>query len=76
MQTLLLLLFYSFESFSQKCSPMARESRIKIPGRVIPKTQKIVLDATLLNTQYYKVGIKDKVEQSRERSSALSYILM
>ena len=26
-----------------------------IPGRVIPKTLKIVLDAYLLNTQYYKV---------------------
>ena len=37
-----------------------------IPGRVIPKTQKMVLDASLLNTQHYKVRIKDKVEQSRE----------
>ena len=30
-----------------------------IPVRVIPKTQKIVLDASLLNTQHYKVRIKD-----------------
>ena len=45
--------------------------RGSIPGRVIPKTKKIVLDATLLNTQYYKVRIKGKVEQSREWSSAL-----
>ena len=37
-----------------------------IPGRVIPKTQKMVFDATLLNTQHYKVKIKDKLEQSRE----------
>ena len=37
-----------------------------IPGRVIPKTQKMVLDASLLNTQHYKVWIKGKVEQSRE----------
>ena len=37
-----------------------------IPGRVIPKTQKIVLDASLLNTQHYKVRIKGKVESSRE----------
>ena len=37
-----------------------------IPGRVIPKTQKMVLDAYLLNTQHYKVRIKGKVEQSRE----------
>ena len=44
-----------------------------IPGRVIPKTQKMVLDASLLNTQHYKVRIKGKVEQSRERSRALPY---
>ena len=47
-----------------------------IPGRVIPKTQKMVLDASLLNTQHYKVRIKGKVEQSRERSSALPYTLV
>ena len=28
------------------------------PSRVIPKTQKMVLDATLLNTQHYKVRIQ------------------
>ena len=37
-----------------------------IPGRVIPKTQKMVLDASLLSTQHYKVRIKGKVEQSRK----------
>ena len=47
-----------------------------ISGRVIPKTQKMVLDATLLNTQHYKVKIKGKVEQSRERSSTLPYTLV
>ena len=41
-----------------------------IPGRVIRKTQKMILDATLLNTQHYKVRIKGKVEQSRKRSNA------
>ena len=41
-----------------------------IPGRVIPKTQKMVLDNSLLNTQHYKVRIKGKLEQSRERSRA------
>ena len=41
-----------------------------IPGRVIPKTFKMVLDTSLPNTQQYKVRIKGKVEQSRERSSA------
>ena len=29
-----------------------------IQGRLIPKTQKMVLDATLLTTQYYKVRVK------------------
>ena len=46
-----------------------------IPGQIIPKTQKMVLDAYLLNTQHYKVQIKGKVEQSRERSSTLPYTL-
>ena len=44
-----------------------------IPGHVIPKTLKIVLDTYLLNTQQYKVHIKGKVEQSREWSSVLPY---
>ena len=33
----------------------------------------MILDATLLNTQHYKVPIKGKVEQSRKLSSALPY---
>ena len=45
-----------------------------IPGRVIPKTLKMVLDTSLFNTQLYKVRIKGKVEQSRERSSALGVV--
>ena len=44
-----------------------------IPGRIIPKTLKIVLDTSLLSTQQHKVCIKGKVEQFRERSSALTY---
>ena len=44
-----------------------------IPGRVIPKTLKKVVDTSLLNIQHYKVCIKDKVEQSRKRSSTLPY---
>ncbi len=47
-----------------------------IPGRIIPKTFKMVLDTSLLNTQQYNVCIKGKVEQSRERSSAIPYISM
>ena len=44
-----------------------------IPGHVIPKTLKMILDTSLLNTQQYKVCIKGKVEQFRERSSTLPY---
>ena len=42
-----------------------------IPGQVIPKTQKMVLDVFLLITQHYKVRIKGKVGQPWERSSNL-----
>ena len=44
-----------------------------IPGRVIPKTLKMVLDSSLFNTQQYKVRIESKVEQSWEISCALPY---
>ena len=37
-----------------ECLPMAREIEE-------PKTQKMALDASLLNTQHYKVRIKGKV---------------
>ena len=32
--------------------------RGSIPGRLIPKSQEMVLDAALLNTQHYKIRIK------------------
>ena len=44
-----------------------------IPVCVIPKTTKMVLDTSLLNTQQYNVSIKVKVEKSKERSRALPY---
>ena len=75
-----------FETIQLSISTLGLEIRVfangpgwdlgSIPGRVIPKTQKMVLDASLLNTQHYKVRIKGKVEQSRERSSALPYTLV
>ena len=40
------------------------------------KDSKIVLVATLLNTQHYKVRINGKVEHSREGRSAIPYTLM
>ena len=36
----------------------------------------MLLDASLINTQQYKVGIKGKVEQSKERSNAFPYTSM
>ena len=47
--------------------------RSSIPGRLIKKTQKMVLDADLFTTQHYKLWIKSKMEQSREWSFALPY---
>ena len=47
-----------------------------IPGRVILKTFKVVLDTYLLNTQQYKVCIKGKDEQSSEKSCAFPYTLV
>ena len=44
-----------------------------VPGWVIPKIQKLVIDNFLLNIQHYKVWIKSKVKQSREKTSALPY---
>ena len=46
-----------------------------ISGQVIPKTQKMVLDTSLLNTQHYKVHFKGKVEQSREGVAPLQHYL-
>ena len=50
--------------------------RGSLPGRVIPKIQRMTLDTSLLKTQHYKVRIKGKVVQSRKRSSALLHTLM
>ena len=50
--------------------PNGQREMGSIPGRVIPKTQKMVLDAIFLDIQFYKVRIKGKVEQSRERRSS------
>ena len=52
---------------------MVHEEQGLVPGHVIPKTWKMVLDISLLNIQHYKVRIKSKVEQSGERSSSLLY---
>ena len=51
---------------------MAHETMVQ--SQVIPKSQKMVLDIFLLNTQHYKVRIKGKAGQSKERSGTLPYI--
>ena len=43
-----------------------------IPSCVTPKTFKMVLDTPYLSSKQYEVRIKGKVEQSRERSNALT----
>ena len=50
--------------------------RDSIPGRYKLKTQNMVLDTALLNTQHYKVRIKGKVELSSEWCSAVFYTLV
>ena len=45
---------------------MARETWVQSQVESYQKTQKMVLDASLLSTQHYKVRIKGKVEQSRK----------
>ena len=69
-------IFLTSLSTTKSIGRVFQETGVQSPGWVIPKTKKMVLDATLLNTQHYKVGIKGKVEQSRERSSALPYTLV
>ena len=65
--------FYSDFWLSSRVFANGPGDRGSISGRVISKTQNVVLDTFLLNTQHYKVRIKSKVEQSRERSRAFPY---
>ena len=59
-----------------ECSPMVRETWVQSQDESCQRLKKMVLDATLLNTEHYKVRIKGKVGQSRERSSAIPYTLV
>ena len=55
---------------------MAEETRVQSMIKSYQRLKKMVLDAALLKTQYYKVQIKGKVEQSKERRSTLPYTLV
>ena len=56
---------------SVECSPMAREIGVKSQFESYQRLRKMVLDSVWLDTQHYKVEIKGKVEQSRERRPPL-----
>ena len=72
---ILLSLFYRLIGQVGRMFAIGPGDLCSIPGLVIPKTLKMVLDTSLLNNQQYKVHM-GKVEQSRERSSALPYTLL
>ena len=71
-----MICFYPFIGLVGRVFANGPGDQGSIPGRVIPKTFKMVLDIFLLDTQQYKVRIKGKVAQSRERSSSLPYTLV
>ena len=67
MLSLLLLLLYRLNLFIGNhivgsVSANGPKDLVLISGHVIPKTLKMVLDTSLLNTQQYEVRIKSKVE--------------
>ena len=43
---------------------MVQETRVQFQVKSYQRLKKMVLDASLLNTQYYKVWIKGKVEHA------------
>ena len=59
----------AFKTVSQGLERRMEEMEISEKKRVLL----LILDASLLNTQQYKVRIKGKVEQSSERSGTLLY---
>ena len=54
----------AFRSPSTKVAKLYLLNLIEVNTKVISETQKMVLDAALLNTEHYKVRIKSKVVQS------------
>ena len=55
---------------------MAQETWVESQVESYQRLKKMVLDASLIYTQHYKVGIKGKVEQSGKKSCALPYTLV
>ena len=52
---------------------MAWETKVQSQVKSYQRLKKLVLDISLFNTQNYKVRIKGKAEQFKERSRALPY---
>ena len=52
---------------------MIRETRVQSQVESYLRLKNMVLDAAMLNTQRYKIRIKDKEEQSSDRSNTLPY---
>ena len=55
---------------------MLQQTGVQSQVESYQRLKKMVLDGALLNTQHYEVQIKGKVEQPRERSSAIPYTLV
>ena len=64
------------ETLWVECSPKVQETEVQSQVESYQRFKKMVFDAALLNTQHYKIGIKGKVDQSKERCSALPYTSM
>ena len=56
-----------------ECSPVIQKTVVQSQVESYQRLKKMVLYISLLNTRHYKVRIKGKVEQSRERSSFHPY---
>ena len=72
------LYFVLLSSFNQPIGIMAtvftngQGDKGSIPGWVIPKIQKVVLDASVLNIQHYKVWTKSKWRNPRKEVAPFS----
>ncbi len=60
----------------RKREKVCQETGVQFQVESYQRLKKMILDAALLNTQHYKVRIKGKVEQSRERSSTFPKTLV
>ena len=78
LKTVLMVSFFELEKGSKTgmCSPVARETWVQSQVESYQRLKIIVLDASLLNTHHYKLQIKGKVWQFREKSSTLPNTLV